>query len=120
VKRALVIVDHGSRLPEAHAHLEAIVSQVQGRAPDWRVYAAHLELASPSLEQALDACVRDGVSEVTVHPLFGLPGRHLSSDLPSRVRRAAEKNPALTIRVSSALGTDPRIAEWILRVCGIE
>ena len=118
--RALVIVDHGSRLPEAHAHLEKIAAQVRERAPGWRVYAAHLELADPSLEETLDACARDAVSEVTVHPLLLLPGRHLSSELPSRVRRAAAENPALRIRISSALGSDPRIAEWLLRSCGIE
>lgn len=118
--RALVILDHGSRLPDAHAQLEEIAEALRKRAPSWRVYTAHLELASPSLEEALDACAADGIKELILHPLFLLPGRHLREDIPTRVERARMRHPALEIRVSSPLGADSRVAEWILSVCGIE
>ena len=42
---ALLLVDHGSRRPEAHRHLEWTAEQVRQRRPGLRVHVAHLELA---------------------------------------------------------------------------
>lgn len=112
--RALVIVDHGSRQPEAHAHLEWIAEQVRQRNTELRVYVAHMELASPSLEDAIDACAQDGIREVAVHPLFLVPGRHLVRDIPTLIERAAAKHPDLRIELLDALGTQSAIAELIL------
>ena len=63
MERALIIVDHGSRVPEAHAHLQGIAERVQERAPEFRVYVAHMELATPTLPESIAACVRDGAGE---------------------------------------------------------
>ena len=112
--RALVIVDHGSARPEAHRHLEWIADQVRQCAPDLEVTIAHLDLADPSLEVAIEACARAGARDVLVHPLFLLPGRHLSRDLPTLVKGAAERHPELRIRLTEPLGNQPGLAQLIL------
>jgi len=114
VSRALVIIDHGSRRPEAHRHLEWIAEQVRQGARDLDVFIAHLELAEPSLETAIEACARGGASDVLIHPLFLLPGRHLSRDLPSQVKDAAARHPGLRIRLTEPLGKQPGLAQLIL------
>ena len=115
MKRALVIVDHGSRADAAHAHLEAIAARVRERAPEWIVRAAHMELAPPSLDEAVEACVREGAEEVSVHPFFLSPGRHLSEDIPALVRAAAERHPGVRVRLTRAVGELPELVELILR-----
>ena len=115
MSRALVIVDHGSRLPAAHAHLERPAARVAALAPDWRVCVAHLELRPPSIDEAIDACVKAGADEVQVHPLFLAPGRHLTVDLPARVDAAAARHPRVKLRVTRALGESEGLAEMILR-----
>ena len=118
--RALLIVDHGSRVPEAHQHLEWIARCVHERSPELRVYVAHMELAAPSIDEALRACVRDGAREVIVHPLFLVPGRHAKEDIPTLVQRAAEAHPEVEVRVTAPVGSLPEIAELILRTLGEE
>ena len=112
-ERALLIVDHGSRRPEAHAHLEWLADEVR-RAGEVAVYIAHLELAEPSIQQAVDACAADGVRQLFVHPLFLAPGRHLSEDVPGLVASAASRHPGLAVRITPALGTRRDLARIIL------
>lgn len=114
MSRALVIIDHGSARPEAHRHLEWIADQVRRCAPDLDVHIAHMDLANPSLEAAIEACARAGVRDVLIHPLFLLPGRHLSRDLPTLVKEAVERHPGLRIRLTEPLGQQPGLAQLIL------
>ncbi len=112
--RALLIVDHGSRRPEAHAHLEWLADRVRERAPGLRVYVAHLELAKPGIEDAIEGCARDGVTRLAVHPLFLAPGRHVADDIPARLQRAAERHPGLVIQLLDTLGSQAEVADLIL------
>lgn len=112
---ALLIVDHGSRLPEAHAHLERLAAEVQALAHGWRVRAAHMDAAAPSIAEGIDACVRDGATEVFVYPCFLAPGRHLGEDLPARVAEGAAAHPAVRVRTLRALGEAPGLAALIAR-----
>ncbi len=113
--RALLIVDHGSRRTEAHEHLEWIAEQIRERDPAQHVYVAHMELAEPSIHDAIDACVRDGAREICVHPLFLVPGRHLSEDIPRLVESAASRHTGLDVRITEPLGSVPDIAGLILQ-----
>lgn len=113
---ALLLVDHGSRRPEAHHHLEWTAEQVRLRRPGLRVHVAHLELVPPSIAEALARCAAEGERRVDVLPLFLIPGRHSTHDLPEQVARAAEQHPGLVVRVLEPLGSRPEIAELILAV----
>lgn len=114
-QRALLIVDHGSRRPEAHAHLEKLAHQVQALLPSCIVRVAHMESASPSIEEGIDACVRDGASEIVVHPLFLVPGRHLTEDIPDLVARAADRHTSVNVRITEAIGSAQGLARLIAR-----
>ena len=111
---ALVIVDHGSRAPAAHEHLEWLAERVRERAPELQVHVAHMELASPSLAEVLERCAASGVRRVSVHPLFLVPGRHLIRDIPELVGDAASRHPELVVRLLPALGTREGLADLVL------
>jgi sirohydrochlorin ferrochelatase len=114
VKRALLVVDHGSREPEAAAHLARLADELRRRRPGVAVYVAHLEVAGPSIAEAMAACAADGVSELVVHPFFLVPGRHAARDVPDQVQSAAAAHPALRVRVSAPLGDAAGIVDLIL------
>ncbi|MEE8556825.1 MAG: CbiX/SirB N-terminal domain-containing protein [Myxococcota bacterium] len=118
MSRAILLVDHGSRLPEAHAYLERLGEEIRERSRGTAVYLAHLELAPPSIDDAIDASVDAGVRDLVVHPLFLIPGRHARQDVPSAVERAASRHPGLRVRVTEPLGQAPELAELILRITG--
>ena len=55
-ERAVLLVDHGSRRPQANAQLEDLADRIRALRPDWAVYTAHLEISSPGVAEALDSC----------------------------------------------------------------
>ena len=114
MSRALIIVDHGSRRPEAHEHLEKLAGRVRERRPDLPVYVAHMELAAPSIQDAVDRCVADGVREIRVHPLFLVPGRHQGEDVPALVEAAISRHNGVTARITASVGEARGLADLIL------
>jgi sirohydrochlorin ferrochelatase len=117
--RVLLLVDHGSRRPEAHAHLAELAARVEALAPGWRARVAHMEIATPSIEEALAECAQQGAEEVVVLPLFLTPGRHLAADVPDLVARGARRHPALRVRVAPALGEAEALPELIVSLAGL-
>jgi ferredoxin len=114
--RGLVLVDHGSRAPEARAHAERLADRVRARAPGWLVRAAHMEQCAPSVEDAVAECARAGATEVAVVPLFVAPGKHLARDVPALVAAAAAAHPGLRVWQATALGEASGLAGLIVEL----
>ena len=113
-KRALLIVDHGSRKSEANDTLPEIARMVRQMSEFEIVCYAHMELAEPSIQQGFDVCVAEGAEEVIVHPYFLSPGRHSTLDIPRMVAEAAAKHPNIVYSVTEPLGLHSKIGEIIL------
>jgi sirohydrochlorin ferrochelatase len=114
VSRAVLLVDHGSRRPQANEQLEALAESVRARLPDRIVLTAHLEIAQPDIAAGIAACAEAGAREVVVHPYFLGPGRHTAEDIPRRVAEAAAAHPDLEIRISQPLGLDERVIDVVV------
>jgi sirohydrochlorin ferrochelatase len=112
--RAVLLVDHGSRRPEANAVLDGIAELLRDRLPGTIVRVAHMELAAPGIGAGVDACVAEGATEIVVHPYFLGPGEHASQDIPSQVRAAGDRHRHVSIRVSEPLGVHPGLVDAIL------
>jgi sirohydrochlorin ferrochelatase len=111
---AILLVDHGSRQPEANAQLEEIARRIRARAPGRVVIAAHMELASPSIGEGIDACVEAGAREIVVHPYLLAPGRHSTRDIPKLAAEAASRHPGVTVRTSPPLGVHEKLVDVVL------
>ena len=114
----LILIDHGSRLPEAHKHLADLANELRKRHPGRSIAIAHLEVAAPSLRQSITKLVDDGVMRIDVFPLFLTPGNHLSRDLPALVREAARSFPDVELRLLPALGTLPGLVDLVSEALG--
>ena len=114
MKRAIVLVDHGSRVAEANALLDRVAERLRERVPERIVRTAHMELAEPSLDQAIDACVAAGAAEIVVHPYFLAPGRHSREDVPRLAAAAAARHPGVRVSVSEPLGVHPGLVDAVL------
>ncbi len=114
MKRAILLVDHGSRRPEANALLEDVANQFRKRAAESIVEVAHLEIAEPGIAEGIEACVEKGATHIIVHPFFLGPGRHTSEDIPAQVERAAKGHPDIPIRISEPLGSHAALIDVIL------
>jgi len=118
VKEAVILVDHGSRAPEAATSLDEVINLVQERRPESLVLAAHMEIAQPSIKEALRHAVERGALKITVVPYFLAPGRHIAEDIPALVQAAAAEHPQAEVRLAPPLGVHPKLAEVILERLG--
>jgi sirohydrochlorin ferrochelatase len=114
VKRAILLVDHGSRRIEANALLEEMAERIRPRVPDCVVEIAHLELAKPDIAEGIDRCVTQGATKIVVHPYFLGPGRHTTDDIPAQVERAAENHSDVQILISEPLGGHDALIDVVL------
>jgi sirohydrochlorin ferrochelatase len=114
MKRALIIVDHGSTLEAANQMLESLAQQVQRLTTD-TVYFAHMDLAAPTVGQAFDAAVANGADSVFIFPYFLAPGRHSREDIPRMCAEAAARHPEVQWHCSGPIGLDKMLAQLIVR-----
>jgi sirohydrochlorin ferrochelatase len=117
--RAILLVDHGSRADEANESLLAVVELVRSRVGDGVVVGhAHMEIAAPSVADAVTTLVGKGVKEITVVPYFLAPGRHSRKDIPALVGDAGVAHPGILFVVAEPLGPHPLLAELVLLRAG--
>ncbi len=111
---AVVLVDHGSREPRANAQLEEMATRLRERMPGRLVTTAHMELAEPSLGEAIDACAAEGAREIVVAPCFVALGRHAAEDIPRLAEEAARRHAGVTVRVAEPLGVHPGVVDALV------
>lgn len=110
--RAVLLVDHGSRLAAANAQLAEVAALVARRLPATLVAHAHMELGVPSIADAVAALATRGVTDLVVVPYFLAPGRHASEDVPRLAREAADRH-GVAVRVAEPLGVHELLAELV-------
>jgi sirohydrochlorin ferrochelatase len=111
-RAVVVLVAHGSRAEaanEAHRMVAAELARRTGRT----VVPAFLELAEPSIPDAIVAAVGSGAGEVLVLPHFLYPGRHLAEDVPALVAEAARARPGASIVLLPPSGADPAMVDLL-------
>ena len=113
-RRAILIVDHGTRNEAARETLMRLAADLATARPEWLVGHAHMELAEPSLGTGIDALVSRGATHIYVHLHFLGAGYHVRETVPKLVAAAIERHQSVTIETSEPLGHDPRIADLIL------
>lgn len=115
-KKALIIVDHGSKVKEANELLIDIAELIKNKNDsEFEIIAhCHMELAEPTISQAFDECVSEGANHIVIHPYFLAPGRHSTQDIPRMVMDAAAGHPEVSYKVTEPLGIHDNIIEVIL------
>jgi sirohydrochlorin ferrochelatase len=112
--RGLLIVDHGTRSAAANAPLVELAKKVGIARPDWIVEHAHMELAEPDFDTAIDRLVSRGASEILVHLHFLGVGYHVRESIPRLVAIARERHTTISIETTEPLSDDDRLVQIIL------
>jgi sirohydrochlorin ferrochelatase len=119
----VLLVAHGSRSPLAGEEHEQLCAEVQARSNagldvderPFEVRPAYLEIAEPSIPDAIDAAVADGADRVRLLPHFLNSGNHVLRDLPASVAAANERHPDVEIVLAQHLGADPGLVDLLTR-----
>ncbi len=114
--RALLLLAHGSRQPEANETVRELAELLSRRAGgDFQaVRHAFLELAAPPAEEVVAKLVVEGADKLVIIPFFLAPGRHLTGDLPALLRRLESAHPGLEIRLTGIPGQAPGMVDLLL------
>jgi sirohydrochlorin cobaltochelatase len=115
--RALVLFAHGARAASWAAPFERLRALAQARMPDAPVSLAFLELMEPRLPEHVAELAGQGISGITIVPVFLGQGGHLLRDLPLMVDALRERHPQLTIDVAGAVGEDPAVLQAMTDYC---
>eukprot|EP00250_Pteridium_aquilinum_P009236 c18532_g1_i1 orf=237-923(+) len=100
----ILIVDHGSRRPQSNAMIHTFVDMFKQKTGHVNVEPAHMELASPTIKEAFDKCVRQGANRVIITPYFLSPGRHWDKDIPALAAEAAKGHENVSYIVTAPIG----------------
>ena len=116
-KQALILFAHGARAASWVEPFERLQKITQEQLPGVRVVLAFLELMTPRLPEVLAQCVADGVTEISIVPVFLGQGGHVKRDLPLLVVEAQAQYPGTIITVAEAVGEQPEVLDAIARYC---
>ena len=100
----VVLVDHGSRRAAANEALEEFATLFRKTTTHEVVEVAHMELAEPTIAQAIERCSGRGCTHVVVLPYFLSRGRHVSEDIPQLVQQATDDIPDLSVEIADPIG----------------
>jgi len=117
MKTALVLFAHGARAASWAAPFERLRDLSAARLPDCVVRLAFLELMEPRLPETVAQLVADGVTEVTIVPVFLGQGGHLLRDLPLLADGLRAAHPGLKLTVAGAVGEDPGVLAAMTDYC---
>jgi len=117
-RSSIILFAHGARDPEWAAPFRRIAARLRQARPNLPVQPAFLELMRPALADAVAGMAAEGVTRITLVPLFLAQGGHLKEDLPRLLEDIRHSHPGITIDVTQAIGDSEvlssAIADWAL------
>lgn len=106
----LIVFAHGSRVSAANDAVRSVAREAARRAGIPVYETAFLELADPTLGEAVTHLAARGIRRILVTPYFLTMGRHLTEDLPRLLAEMRAKHPDLSIEASPPLDGHPDLA----------
>lgn len=117
-KKAIVLFAHGSRAPDLKEELGRVCELVRAEGSAPIVEMSFLELAEPDMPTAIQRCLDQGATTITVVPYLLNVGMHLRRDLPGLIAGVREQFAGTTIKLAPHLGVDELLARLVIKRAG--
>lgn len=117
---AILLVCHGSRRTETKVEFDQTAVDLARVGGFEHVLSAYMELAEPSIPQAIRQLAERGAARILVLPWFLNTGRHLVEDIPALVESAAAGHPEVEIRLLPHVGGHPGMVRLLADIVGEE
>ena len=104
---AIIYLAHGSRREASNGKFIDFVQKVMQQSSAAIQAYGFLEHAEPSAAQVIETCIEKGASDITVVPVFLLPGTHANIDIPAEL----ERFPDVVFHYRRPLGIDDIMVE---------
>jgi len=111
---ALLLMAHGSRIPEANDAAREIAAKVKKMTQFEIVEVSFREQHLPNIQQGVDACVAQGAQRILLVPYFLYLGAHVLEDLPEELEEARKRHPGIQMVLGKHLGVHDKLAEIVV------
>jgi sirohydrochlorin ferrochelatase len=118
VKTAILLMAHGSRIPEANSAVNEVAAMVKEMAGFDVVEVSFRENHSPNIQNGIDACVVQGAGRILLVPYFLYMGAHVLEDLPAEIEEAKLRHPGIEMAMGKPLGIHRKLAEIVAERIG--
>ncbi|TMU87395.1 sirohydrochlorin chelatase [Bacillus sp. BHET2] len=115
MKQAVLYVCHGSRIPKAREEAIAFIKRCQKHIETEIQEICFLELASPSIQDGFETCVKKGATHISVIPLLLLTAVHAKKDIPAEIHHCKEIYPSIKVRYGRPIGVHIKMVESVIK-----
>jgi len=115
-QRGIILFAHGSRDPQWRLPMEAVAARAAALEAGATVRCAYLELMTPDLPACAAEMVAQGVTAITIVPMFLGVGRHAREDLPLLVAELKRQHPQACFELRPSIGEDARVVDMLARI----
>jgi sirohydrochlorin ferrochelatase len=110
---AVILLGHGSRVPEAGRSMEKVASGLKSRFGYEIVEVCYLSRLGPHLPDAFKKCVKQGAHSVVVIPYFLHEGLHIVLDIPAELQDLASQYAHVRVILGKNLGFDEVLVDLV-------
>ena len=110
---AYIVIAHGSRDAGANQSFQEFLKVFQKKIKKQAVYGAFLEIAKPSLSEALEKAIEKGAQELMILPLMFFCGRHVKDDIPKQIAAIKGKYPEADFHYAAPVAEHPLMAKLL-------
>jgi sirohydrochlorin ferrochelatase len=114
MKTAILLMAHGSRIPEANDAVREIAALVRKMTGFDIVEVSFREQHPPNIQQGIDACVAQGAERIILMPYFLYMGAHVQEDLPEEMAQARGRYPRVEFAMGKHLGVHRKLADIVV------
>ncbi len=107
----MLVVGHGSRDADGVDEFWALAQTIRAVTDDLLTGFGFIELASPTVDEAIDDLVIRGATEIVSVPLVLLSAGHLKNDGPAALARARARHSGVRFSLARDLGIEPHVLE---------
>ncbi len=106
-----ILLAHGSRDPRWAKPFENLYDHVATLQRN--VGLAYMELARPTVDEAVESAIAQGAKHIAVLPLFFAAGKHLREDLPKALDDLRQRLNIATLDLLQPIGEHPAFVKTV-------
>jgi sirohydrochlorin ferrochelatase len=111
----LLVVAHGSRQDSSNIEIRELVARLRNHCSLFAgIDYAFLEIAKPSIKDALRQQIANGAVDIVVLPYFLSAGRHVLTDIPEQIGQVSVEAPSVRINIAPYLGASEKIDDLLI------
>lgn len=114
-EKIILLTAHGSKKEAANSEIKSLAKRLDDK-NQYSVIPCFLELAYPSIEEAVESATQKKPEEILLLPYFLTQGRHIQSDIPEIISQLQKKYPKIPIKILDYLGAQKGIEKLLCEI----